>query len=63
MSHAGSAQNIPKKTRFRLDKNVADAKLENTSLSTDVFQGVPRGYDSCGRHPGFERTAASFIKL
>ncbi len=37
MSHAGSAQNIPKKTRFRLDKNVADAKLENTSLSTDVF--------------------------
>ena len=37
MSHAGSAQNIPKKTRFRLDKNVADARLESTSPSTDVF--------------------------
>ena len=37
MSHAGSAPNIPKKTRLRLDKNVADARLESTSPSTDVF--------------------------
>ena len=28
------------KTRFRSDKNVTDAKLENTSLSTDVFMTV-----------------------
>ena len=28
---------MPVKTRFRSDKDVADAKLEKTSLSADVF--------------------------
>ena len=33
------AEGIPISTRSRSYKNVADAKLENTSLSTDVVQG------------------------
>ena len=36
-SHAVGEQPVPEKTRFRSDKNVTDAKLEITSLSTDVF--------------------------
>ena len=35
--HAARRQSISAKARFRLDKNAADAKLENTSLSTGVF--------------------------
>ena len=34
---------FPTAGRFRSLKNVADAKLENTSLSTDVFQGLLLG--------------------
>lgn len=31
------------RTRFRSAKNATDAKLENTSLSTGVFQGILMG--------------------
>ncbi len=35
---AAAWQPVLRKTRFRLISNAADAKLENTSLSTGVFK-------------------------
>lgn len=39
------AGNIPLSPRSRSVKNVAGTKLENTSLSADVFQRALQGYD------------------